>query len=134
MPFKRIRQKKWPARDEVRALAREHTLEAMQRLIELMNTADSKFVKLNAARTVLLAGQPEPQLRSPRFKRVGPRGISEVNVTIRKFGEEKGGNGISERKLPVVPGRRKGSRDAGYEAGAGLPEVRGQRPGVRDEP
>jgi hypothetical protein len=133
MPYRRTEPKQWPARNEVRDLARQHTLEAMERLIELMKTSRSNFVQMNAARTVLLTGRPEPR-QNPRFRRVGPRGLKEVNVTITKFGETQDASKQRDRGLPVVRGRRKGPRDAGDAGGAGVPALRGQRTGVRVQP
>jgi hypothetical protein len=133
MPYRRIEPKQWPARNEVRALARQHTVEAMNKLIELMG-AESKFVAMNAARAVLMQGQPEPR-QNPRFRRIGLRGASEVNVKIARFSKEKKSAGKKrDRGLPVVPGRRKGPRDAGDAGGAGLPALQGQRADICDEP
>lgn len=53
MPYRKIPPKKWPARDEVRKRARQHTVEIMEKLIGLMNSR-SEFVQMTAARTVLL--------------------------------------------------------------------------------
>ena len=133
MAYRRIPPKKWPARDEVRRLAREHTVEAMEKLIGLM-TSRSDYVQMNAARTVLLQGEPDSR-RSPRFKRGGTRGLREVNVKIARFKEEKRhGADERDRKLPVVQRRRKGSCDPKPGGGQGLSAMRGQRTNLRDKP
>ena len=49
MPYTKNPPKRWSARDEVRALARQYTVYAMYRLIELMDSP-SHFVSVNAAR------------------------------------------------------------------------------------
>jgi hypothetical protein len=110
MRYRRIPPKKWPAGAEVRKLARQNSVKAMERLIELMSSP-SQFVSVNAARTVLMRGEPEKR-RNPRFRHVGPRGVSAVNVKIAKFnGESERGTDKRDRKLPVVQGGRQGSRD-----------------------
>jgi hypothetical protein len=133
MPYQRIPPKKWPARDEVRNLARQHTVEAMTKLIGLMESK-SEFVQMTAARSVLLQGEPG-SLRSPRLGRSAAPEPEAVNVKIARFkGEKRRGTDERDRKLPVVQGRRKGSRDLEPGDGTGMREVRRQRPDLCDEP
>jgi hypothetical protein len=133
MPYRRIPPKKWPALDEVTRLAREHTVEAMQKLIGLMES-DSHFVRVTAARSVLLQGRPG-SLRSPRLGSSAAPKPEQVSVKIARFkGEKRRGTDERDRKLPVVQGRRKGSRELEPGDEAGLPEVRRKRPDLCDEP
>jgi hypothetical protein len=112
MPYRKLPPKKWPARDEVTKLARAHTVEAMERLIELMESK-SEFVKMTAARTVLLQSQLT-NLRSIRMGRSKPPPPKAVKVTIRQMKEgEKHGIERGDRGLPVVQRGREGSRDPG---------------------
>jgi|GEM_PF-5682794 len=133
MPYRRLTPKKWAAGTEVRRLARENSVKAMERLIELMGSP-SHFVSVNAARAVLMRGEPEKR-QNPRFRRIGPRGVSEVNVEFANFEEENdGGADKRDDKLPVVQGRRKGSRHPKPAEAAGLPALRGERTDPGDEP
>jgi hypothetical protein len=90
MPYRIIPPKKWPARDEVRRLAREHTVEAMRVIIKLMQESESDFVRGTAARTVvtqsgILAPRRNPRPSRPEKRRRG----ATVNVKITRFNEDK---------------------------------------------
>jgi hypothetical protein len=134
MPYRRIPPKKWPARDEVTKLARQHTVEAMEKLVGLMQRSRSEFVQMTAARTVLLQSEPG-SLRSLRFGRIKPGKPEEVTVKIARFeGEKNRGTEQRDRELPVVQGGREGPREPGDADDTRLPEVRRKRTGIRDEP
>ena len=133
MPYRKIPPKKNPGRDEVRRLARQHTVEAMEKLVGLMES-NSEYVRMTAARTVLLQSEMAT-LRSLRMGRSKPPRPSGVNVTIKQMqGGEKRGTDKRDRKLPVVQGRRKRSRDARDADDTGMHKMRGERPDIRDEP
>ena len=121
MPYRRIPPKhKWKAVYEVRALAREYSAKAMQRLTELIG-AKSEFVAVIASRTVLLRSEMDVPRRNPRLSRKLEKSTTpRVKVTITRFKEEekKSGTARRHRKLPVVQGRREGSRDPGDGDGA----------------
>ena len=120
MPYRRIPPKhKWKAVYEVRALAREYSAKAMDRLVELID-AKSEFVAVNAARTVLLRSEMDVPRRNPRLSRKLEKAATPtVKVTIARFKEEKkNGTAKRHRELPVVQGGRKGSRDPGDGDGA----------------
>ncbi len=136
MPYRKIPPKrKWKAIYEVRALARQYSAKAMDRLVELID-AESEFVAVNAARTVLLRSEMDVPRRNPRLSRKQEKLTTPgVKVTIAQFKEEKkSGTARRDRKLPVVQRGREGSRDAGDGDGAGVPALPRQRTGVRDEP
>ena len=115
MPYRKIPPSKNPGHDAVQKLARQHTVEAMEKLIALM-ASDSEYVRMTAARTVLLQGEVVT-LRSMRMGRSQPDGASRqngVNVTIaRRDGGTKRGTDKRDRGLPVVQGGRQGSWDPG---------------------
>ena len=112
----------------LQALAKEHSMEAMQKVIELTNDPNP-CVRFGAAKLVL-------KLMHRLDTRSDDRSAEkELTVTIRRFKEEKkSGTKTRRGKLPLVPGRRKGSRDAGDDTGEGVPALRGKRTGVCDKP
>jgi len=133
MPYRRLPANSSSAREEVMRLAQQHTVEAMEKLIGLLNSP-SQFVQMTAARTVLLQAEPG-SLRSPRSGRSRPQVPETVNVKIARFdgGNERGAD-QRDRELPMVQGGREGSRDPGDDEGTGLPPVRRKRKGVREQP
>ncbi|HEV2111057.1 MAG TPA: hypothetical protein VGT99_06875 [Gammaproteobacteria bacterium] len=110
-----IRGRPWT---NVQALALENTAEAMAKLVELLN-CDNPCVKFGAARMVLERGHGKvPLIYKGESTKSEPR-QQALKVQITRFKEEKtSGDATRDNKLPVVPGRRKRSRDTGHGAGA----------------
>jgi hypothetical protein len=118
----------------VTKLARQHTVEAMEKLVGLMQRSRSEFVQMTAARTVLLQSEPG-SLRSLRFGRIKPGKPEEVTVKIARF---EGGKAVELSNeianCQWCRGGREGPREPGDADDTRLPEVRRKRAGIRDEP
>lgn len=99
-------------RASLQALTKENSLDAMQELIKL--TSDTNpCVRFGAVRLLLKLCNgkvPTTHKHTGGAKRKGER----LKVTIVRFKEEeKSGTARRHRTLPVVQGRREGSRDPG---------------------
>lgn len=131
-----VRGRPWT---NIRALAKEHSVEALEKLIELKD-CDNDCVSFGATRMVFELGNGRvptiiEHVRSGGAHSGKDKPAQELKIQIKHFKEEgKGGTATRHRKLPLVPGRREGSRHARHGTGKGLRTLRGQRPGVCDEP
>lgn len=110
-----IRGRPWT---KLRALAQENSVEAMARIVSLMD-CDNPCVQFGASRAVLEWGHGKLPLIH-----IGESAKSEpseqgLKVQIMRFKEEKkSGAATRDNKLPMVRGRRKGPRDTGDGDGA----------------
>jgi hypothetical protein len=117
----------------VQKFAREHTKEALEKLVELIH-ANNPCVSVAAIRILLERGHGRvPPALPERAKQEDSKGV--VNVTITRYND-----GIiydkrnRDHELPVVYGGWQGPRDLGDVGDTGLSTLSGQRTGVRDEP
>lgn len=130
-PGKGVRGRPWT---NLQALAQEHSMDALQKVIELMSDSNP-CVRFGASRLVLKLRNEKPSKSHGRAGIAGESTVDDLKVTIRRFKEEdKSGSAKRHRKLPVVQRGRKGPRDPGDGDGTGMPALRGQRTGVCDEP
>lgn len=106
-------------RTSLQVLAKENSLDAMQKLIEL--TSDpNPCVRFGAVRLLLKFCNGNGSMTHIHGSATDPSTKGVLKVTIARFNEEEKKSGITERhrKLPVVQRRRKRSRDAGDGDGA----------------
>ena len=121
-------------RTNLQALAKENSLDAMQKLIELMSDTNP-CVRFGAVRLLLKFCNGNGSMTHKHGSAASPSTEGVLKVTIARFKEEEKKSGTTKRHrtLPVVQRGREGSWDPGDGDGAGVHTLRGQRPGVCDE-
>lgn len=101
-----VRGRPWT---NIRALAKEHSVQALEKLIEL-TACDNPCVALGAGRTVLQLGHGRVPIIIEHVRSGGAHSgkdkpTEELKIQIKHFKEEgKGGTATRYRKLPLVPG------------------------------
>jgi len=105
-----VRGRPWT---NVRTLAKQHSPEAMAKLVELLD-CDNPRVRFGAAKVVLERGLGKEPMTHKHMSGTDKARDDGVQVRIMRFNEEQeSGTAIRHGKLPVVPGRRKRPRNVG---------------------